>query len=243
MALRILYTNYARKHPNHPLTTACNAADTGLVKSETFIDDKGEKDGPVVSTNAIEHPSQHTILPQYTASATTALGIRETSLPSLSGSFSISAGSQELFTVSRERLSYSERRVLFDAQTGATLLTLRRNVGHVPISYRVEDPTGATVLDLQGGFFVPFTGAKSAAYLIDPATGRKVHLAIKGSYRNRKGAVVNAETGEELVKMESALFEARNFLTGRRTYRLEVSEGMDMALAVMIIVAMDARSA
>lgn len=249
MALRMIYTSHARKHPRHRLDIASNARDYALGVSGTDNIFTDEKEMVIVSdkeiTSNLTQPTR--VLPQYTATTRTSLTIREDSLPRLPGSFTVTSNGQQhpLFLIERSRPSRTHRQELLlpSDPFGTPLLTLRRNVGHLPISYRVEDPTGTTVLDLQGNFFVPFTGAKSTGYLIDPVRGDRIELAVKGSYRNRTGIIINAATGEELVSMQSNIFQARTIVGGRRTYEVGVKEGMDLALAVMLVVAMDARAA
>lgn len=117
-------------------------------------------------------------------------------------------------------------------------MTIRRNLGTLPRSFTFLDPTGNRIVDLQGNFFVPFTGAKSTVFLLN-AAGQKVELSMQGSFQNRHAVIKNSE-GDELVTMSSD-FELRD-LVGRRTYTVDIRAGVDMAVVVGLIVALDARA-
>ena len=127
------------------------------------------------------------IFPQHLTKSLTTLIIRENSLPHFSQSFSIFVSSsatsnpQPLFHIAREIPSFKHRQNLFDATTGQQLMTIRRNVGRLPRSFWFEDPTGAKVLDLQGDFFVPFTGAKSRAMFKNAAAPKGKDVDVEFS--------------------------------------------------------------
>lgn len=186
-----------------------------------------------------------TLFPQYTAQEPATLVIREVGLPHFSDSFTVTnkTTEAELFNIKRERPAIGWRQHITDATTNAPVVTLRRNLGQLPVSYRCLDPTnGDKVMDLQGNFFVPFTGSESTATMLNTATGEKAELEMKGSYRNRHARILNKATGETLVEMKSQVLELRNVAGGRRTYEVVVREGMDLVVAVAMIVALDARA-
>jgi hypothetical protein len=89
--------------------------------------------------------------------------------------------------------------------------------------------------------FVPATGAKSTAFLMNAETGQKTELVMKSSFKSRHATIRDAND-EVLVDMDSDIFDVKSLVVGKRTYKIVVRAGMDMALAVALIVALDARA-
>jgi hypothetical protein len=96
--------------------------------------------------------------------------------------------------VHRDRPSFHHRQQIVDATTDETIFTVQRNVGTLPSSFTFVDPEGTRIVDLQGNFFRPYTGAKSSASRLNAETGRKIDLLMHGSYRNRHAVIKNKET-------------------------------------------------
>ena len=136
-----------------------------------------------LSANALPHASI-AIFPQYLTQALTTLIIREWSVPHFSESFSVHVAaiggqSAPIFNIERDIPSFKHRQKVTDATTGRAIMNINRNIGQLPRSYNFEDPTGAKILELQGDFFVPFTGAKSRALFrnaASPQDGGNVEL-------------------------------------------------------------------
>lgn len=261
MAVRMLYTRYARSHDKTGLSGASNATPPAYDETPSHTEaekdveeDIIEKNGTLTATSSThtstEELTQSTphlnapiaVFPQYLSKTTTTLTIREVGFPNFSDSFTVSNGSEQIFNVHRERPTIGWRQHITDAHTNAPVMTIRRNLGQLPVSYRFEDPAGAKVVDLRGNFFLPHTGAKSSAFLLNSETGEKTELAMRGSYRNRHATITNKATGEVLVEMKSNIFEVRNVVGSRRTYEVTVRAGMDLVLAVGMIIALDARA-
>ena len=260
MAVRILYTRYARSHDKTGLSAASNVAPPSYEKS-SFPASSGialehgvdEKDQSIIIQSAASSTeslietiprlnSSIAVFPQYLTKTSTTLTIREVGFPYLSDSFTVSNNNEEIFNIRRERPAIGRPQHITDSKTKDPIMTIRRNIGQLPMSYRCEDPKGAKVLDLQGNFFRPYTGAKSSAFLLNSETGEKIELSMRGSYRNRHASITNKATGKVLVEMTSDIFEGRNVLGGRRTYQVKVRAGMDLVIAVAMIVALDARA-
>jgi uncharacterized protein YxjI len=264
MAARIFYTKYIRSHDKTGLWPASNATGTpppdyekAITVSETSPDlekalkAKDETYIEEVSSNSsfVSLTPKHTptlsqttsIFPQYIAGTTSELTIKEDGLPNLSESFTIFNGGSPLFKIDRQRPSRRHRQQMIDLQTGELIMSLRKNFGTLPRSFEFFDPSNNRVLDLQGNFFVPATGAKSRAFMMNAETGQKTELVMKSSYKNRHATIRDAND-EVLVDMESDFFGVRNLVGGRRTYKIAVRAGVDMALAVALIVALDARA-
>jgi uncharacterized protein YxjI len=180
------------------------------------------------------------IFPQYTTSEQTTITIKEDMLPFLPGSFTVYQGSRRVFEIDRERPSLTRRTNIIDATSQKIIMTVRKNICTVPVSFSFEDASGKRVVDLQGEFFVPYSGAQSTAHMVNAETGNKMDLTMKGSYMNRH-AVIKDEHGDVLVRMISNVFEARNLVGHRRTYELKVRAGVDLSLAVAMIVALHDR--
>jgi hypothetical protein len=180
------------------------------------------------------------LFPQYSCQEQVTLMIREDMLPNLPGSFTVFKDNQRLFEVDRERPSATHRTNIVDAETQTVIMAVRKNFGTIPVSFSFEDPSGKRLVDLEGEFFVPHSGAKSTAHMINAETGNKLDLSMKGSYLNRH-AVIKDENGEVLVRMISNIFEARSIVGHRRTYELKVRAGVDLSLAVAMIIALHCR--
>ena len=149
-------------------------------------------------------------------------------------------GSQ-LFKVVREISSLSRRRDILDAE-GNKLLTIRRDVGTLPRSYFLEDPVGKKVLELQGKFYVPFQGPRSSAAFINAVSGQKVELMQRGSWLNRNVEIVEKATGRVVALAEREILSVRNAIGGRTTYTAHVEAGVDMAIVIGLIMALDDRA-
>lgn len=140
------------------------------------------------SSSSLPHASI-AIFPQYVATGHTTLIIREWSVPHFSESFSVhvaAAGGQSapIFNIEREIPSFRHRQRVTEASTGKLLMSITRNVGSLPRSYWFEDPKGAKILDLQGDFFVPFTGAKSRALFKNAAAPKGVDASTRQDRAN-----------------------------------------------------------
>jgi hypothetical protein len=183
------------------------------------------------------------IFPQYLASQITTLKIREASLPNLPDSFVVSTAidgvDTPLFKVHRAYPSWHKKQAILDAKTEQEIMTVQRNPYSLPQSFSFLDPSGNRICDIRGNFFVPYTGGKSTASFLNCGTGEKVELVVKGSWKNQMGAI--KMNGEVICSMESDIFEVRNVVGGRRTYRVQVREGMDLCMAVGFVCAMDGR--
>lgn len=183
---------------------------------------------------------QVAIFPQYVAQETTKLVLKEDMIPYLPGSFTVWQDNKRLFEVDRERPSLTHRTNIIDTETQQLVLAVRKNVCNVPVSFTFEDCSSKKIVDLQGDFFVPYSGAKSTAHLINAETGMRTTLAMKGSYMNRH-AVIKNEDGQVVVRVLSNIFETRNLIVHRRTYELTVQAGFDISLAVAMTVALHER--
>ena len=244
MAVRMIYTQYARRHDKTGINTASNAS------APSYKEQEGDEKNAVVTNLSTDSLTSNTpaisapiaIFPQYLTSDTTTLTIREDGFPSLGSSFSVTKDNTPIFTVDRERPSFRNRQHIIDASTQKPIYTVQRYIGNLARSFSFVDPNGTRIVDLQGNFFVPYTGAKSSAFLLSAETGEKVELMMHGSYRNRDAAITNKETGEVLVEMKSNIFELRNVVGGRRTYTVTIRAGLDMAMVVGLIIALDARA-
>jgi hypothetical protein len=236
---------------SHPLTYS-NTDTLSTAKTATDLDRPSIKSANSSTTSlastAAPLPSSTArpigIFPQYLASTTTNLEIRENSIPNLPDSFLVSTIIEgvdtPLFKVHRSYPSWHKKQVIIDAKTDVEIMTVQRNPYSFPQSFDFIDPSDKRVCDVQGNFFMPYTGGKSTASFINASTGEKIELVVKGSWKNQMGAIKDAQ-GNILCKMESNIFELRNLVGGRRTYNLTVREGMDLVIAVGLICAMDAR--
>jgi uncharacterized protein YxjI len=264
MAARIFSTRYIRTHDKSGLWPASNAkwnptsdneksiiVNRSLPESVTDLKTKDETYNEEVSSNSSfesltpKHTpkfSQTTsIFPQYIACTTAELIIKEDGLPRLSESFTIFNGESPLFKIDRQRPSGRHRQEMTDLQTGEPIMSIRKKVGTLPPSFELYDHSNNRVLDLQGNFFMPATGAKSRACLMNAETGQKTELVMKSSFKNRHATIRDAND-EVLVDMDSDFFGVKSLVDGRRTYKTVVRAGVDMALAVALNVALDARA-
>jgi len=191
------------------------------------------------------------IFPQYLTTGLTTLIIRESSIPHFSDSFSIHLADTEapIFHIRREIPSFRHKQNLIDARTNQPIMRIRRNVGTLPRSYWFEDPEGKKICDVQGDFFVPFTGAKSRALFKNAAAGvggrdvaETTELDMQGSYRNRHAEIKDKPTGQMVATVRCNLWNKRFLAGGRRTYVASIRAGVDMATIVGLITALDARS-
>lgn len=179
------------------------------------------------------------VFPQYSSREQTTLIMKE-DLLNLPGSFTVYRGEQAIFEIDRQRPSMTHRTNIIDAETQAPIMAVRKNVATMPVSFSFEDASEKRLVDLQGEFFVPYSGAKSTAHLINAETGRNISLMMKGSYMNRH-AVIKDESGEVLVRMISNVLDARSLVAHRRTYEIKVRAGVDLSFAVAMIVALHER--
>jgi uncharacterized protein YxjI len=180
------------------------------------------------------------IFPQYVALETTKLVMKEDMIPYLPGSFTVWQNNKRVFEIDRERPSLTHRTNIVDAESQQMVLSVRKNLCNVPVSFTFEDAGSKKIVDLQGDFFIPYSGAKSTAHLVNAETAMRTTLTMKGSYMNRH-AVIKNEEGEVVVRMLSNVFEGRNLVGHRRTYELTVQAGFDISLAVAMIVALHER--
>ena len=197
------------------------------------------------SSNAIA------IFPQYLTTGLTTLIIREASVPHFQGSFSVSLADSEtsIFHITREIPSFRHKQNVIDARTNLQIMTIRRNAGTLPRSFWFEDPTGKKICDVQGEFFVPFTGAKSKALFknaaaVDSAVERAgvTELCMQGSYRNRHAEIKDKSSGQMVATVRCNLWNQRFLAGGRRTYVASVRAGVDMAVVAGMITALDTRT-
>lgn len=170
----------------------------------------------------------------------TTLIMKEDMVPAMPGSFTVWEDNKRVFEIERERPSLTHRTKITDAQSQKVIMAVRKNVCTVPVSFSFEDSSNKRVVDLEGKFFVPYSGAESVAHMVNAETGSKTDLTMKGSYMNRH-AVIKDENGEVLVRMISNVFEVRNIVGFRRTYELKIRAGVDLSLAVAMIVALHER--
>lgn len=183
------------------------------------------------------------LFPHYLTQSATKLTLTEGPLPSRGGTFSITSSidpSTEILKVTRGRLSFSDRRYIASPETDAQIMCIRQDIGKVPRSYRFDDPTGTKILDLQGNFFNVVKGPKSTALFTNAMDGAPARLHMQGSFKRRHASIKDMDTDEVLASMSSELWNAKS-LGGRRTYEIEVAEGVDIVLVVGLIVALDAR--
>jgi hypothetical protein len=180
------------------------------------------------------------VFPQYVAKEATKLVMKEDMIPYLPGSFTVWQDSTKIFEIDRERPSLTHRTNIIDARTQDFALAVRRNIYSAPVSYSFEDCSSKKVVDLQGEFFVPCSGAKLTAHMVNAETGKRTTLTMKGSYLNRH-AIIKDESGRVMVRMLSNIFEGRNMVGHRRKYELTIQPGFDIALAVAMTVALHER--
>lgn len=121
-------------------------------------------------------------------------------------------------------------------------MTVRRDVGKLPLSYRFDDDSETKILDLQGNFSVPLQGARATAFFTNAIDQSSVQLSMQGSWRNRHAVIKNVVTDEVVATMNSELLNARNLVGSRRTYEVSVAAGIDLAVVTAMIVSLDARS-
>lgn len=249
----MLYT-YIRRRKTVEVGIAANAAPPSYNEKERSVSwelEGGKKvssASSMTSQSSAEEGSDSTsrvscpvaAFPQYVAKESTTLLMKEDLIPYLPGSFTVWQGNQRVFEIDRERPSMTHRTNIIDAQSREKVIAVRKNIYNVPISFTFEDPDSKKVVDLQGEFFVPYSGAKSTANMVNAETGSKTTLTMKGSYMNRH-AVVKNEAGEVLARMTSNVFEARNLVGHRRTYEVTIRPGADVALMIAMIVALHER--
>jgi len=252
----MLYT-YMRRRKTVEIGTATNAAPPsyrqrshssgcrieGVEKDITYTsqDTKACSDNERSGDEATGIVNQSiAVFPQYVAKESTTLVMKEDLVPYLPGSFTVWTGNARLFEIDRERPSLTHRTNIIDAQSQELVMAVRKNLCNVPVSFTFEDPCGKRILDLQGEFFVPYSGSKSTAHMVNAETGDKIDLTMKGSYMNRH-AIIKDESGHILVRMTSNIFEARNLVGHRRTYELTVQAGVDLSLAVAMILSLHER--
>lgn len=248
---QMLYT-YLRRRKAVELGTATNAAPPSYTekgRSTSWPLETSEKknlSGPASLCESGRSISESTlslpvaVLPQYVAKETTKLTMKEDLIPYLPGSFTVWQGNKRLFEIDRERPSLTHRTDIIDAQSKQLIMAVRRDICSIPVSFAFEDCNSRKIVDLQGDFFVPYSGAKSTAHMVNAESGRQTTLMMKGSYMNRH-AVIKNEEGEVVMRMLSNVFEARNLVGHRRTYELTVQAGFDLSLAVAMILALHER--
>lgn len=212
---------------------------------ESNLEDHTALSGSTLKLNPVA------IFPQYLTTALTTLVIREVSLPHFSESFSVHLGEDPapIFHVTRQIPSFRRKQQLIDASSSQPIMTIRRHAGTKPRSFSFEDPTGARILNLYGDFYVPFTGAKSHALFKNAAaggmpgvcSGNNVELLMQGSYRNRHAEIKEKTSGETVATVRCNLWNKRFLAGGRRTYVACLRAGLDMAVIVGMISAMDQR--
>jgi hypothetical protein len=184
------------------------------------------------------------LYPQYLTKKPVSITIDEVDFPKLNSSFQVfnSDINQQLFTIHRERPSFTNRQVLIDAQTQEPILSVRRSPGTLPVSFTFSDSDDSKILSLNGEFYVPTQGSKATAVFTNAISSLGSNLSMKSSWRNRHAVISNNETGEVLATMSSELLNVKNVVGRRRTYNVQISAGVDMALIVGMFVALDARS-
>lgn len=187
--------------------------------------------------------SQIAILPQYMTQNPTTITIREVDIPKFSGFFTVTLqDGREIFQIVRERPSFSHRHHIIDPNINATVLTTRRDIGKLPVSYQIQDDCKNQIVDLQGNFYVPLQGARATAVFFNAVDQRSMQLSMYGSWRNRNAEIKNSTTGEVVATMQSEFWNARNLLGSRRTYVISVCVGVDLALVTAMVICLDARS-
>jgi hypothetical protein len=165
----------------------------------------------VVAQDTLSNPAPDlqpiAVFPQYIANTQTTLIMRETSIPRFSGSFTVFDSAKPdvpVFHVLRKLPVLAHTQEVVDAHTNVHLMNVIHDIGTLPKRFRFDDPTGARVLELQGEFYVPFSGAKSTAIFKNAAGGKhegaeNVTLAMHGSYRNTAAEIKEKGTDVQIA--------------------------------------------
>ena len=135
-----------------------------------------------------------------------------------------------------EGFSFSYRRRIFDARSGAHLFTVKRESrAFQPTIYHALGPSeaGARLFECE---FDPWAeGERCSGHFVNPTTGAQERFLLKGNWLQSKATVSNQVTGQSVAEMKK---ESWKLKTG---YHIAVAPGGDMALIVALCIIMHDR--
>ena len=191
-------------------------------------------------------PHPIAIFPQFVANQYERLKVKEKGISLFGLSYSVETYPvrQPLFQVKGEAFSTSGRKAVED-RSGNHLFTIARVHMSFPSAYYAVDPTGKTILEVDGRSSIHRPKAIGRVSYSDPASETMKHasLMMKGNFSDSKVDIIDEATGAIVAHINRKFFHwtPRQLFGGWQTYMVSIAEGMDMALIVAMCICLDDR--
>ncbi|CAK7207285.1 hypothetical protein SEUCBS139899_010095 [Sporothrix eucalyptigena] len=181
-------------------------------------------------------PAQIGVFPQYIASQTETIVLKEKVL-SLSGdSFDVLlANGQPLLKVKGKFFTLGSRKSVYDT-AGTHLFDIYREIMHVHTTYVLEDPKGNKFFELKNN--IQIFGTSATAKFATHGTGKLESLTMKGNFLDTRGDIKD-DTGHVVARIDRKLLNARQLLFDQDSYGVVVAPGMDMAIVAAMCICLD----
>lgn len=85
-------------------------------------------------------------------------------------------------------------------------------------------------------------GSNATVIFTPSTTEGLVSLNMKGNWRSRKAAIVDAATGAVVAQIDRKRFNARQIFFHQQTYVVMVAPGVDLALITALCVCFDEKN-
>ncbi|EMC98205.1 hypothetical protein BAUCODRAFT_67615, partial [Baudoinia panamericana UAMH 10762] len=146
-----------------------------------------------------------------------------------------------VFRIDGKVLTTSNRKRLRDV-SGKDICQLRRKPFRHPKEHYLQ-VAQKQVCTIRGKLGL---GSRRCSALFNNAVADSAptELFIMGHFLNEPGAKVHLgsnEKGPVVIELERDIMNARQWMTGRHTYKVHVAKGVDMALACALAVTVDER--
>eukprot|EP00172_Hildenbrandia_rubra_P001761 Plantae.Rhodophyta-Hildenbrandia_rubra.ctg2352.p1 GENE.Plantae.Rhodophyta-Hildenbrandia_rubra.ctg2352~~Plantae.Rhodophyta-Hildenbrandia_rubra.ctg2352.p1 ORF type:complete len:357 (+),score=58.20 Plantae.Rhodophyta-Hildenbrandia_rubra.ctg2352:168-1238(+) len=160
---------------------------------------------------------------------------------SLSGdSFSVKDDSGRThYKVEGKLLSIRDKKVLCDSH-GHKLYRMKESLISLRSRQQILDAkTGRAVVTLRQKSFVPLMGISTVLVWKGDSDHGTPWLSCKGSFLRKNFIISDASTGREVCSVKRKSFNLKNIIFEKDTYIAQVAAGVDSALMVFLVVAID----
>ncbi|KAB8222965.1 tubby C-terminal-like domain-containing protein [Aspergillus novoparasiticus] len=180
------------------------------------------------------------IIDQFIAQQTESLVLKEKILTLSGDSFDVKLVTGEpIFRIKGKPFSISGRKSVFDME-GNHLFDIVKERLHLHSTYVVQALDGSKLLEVKSSFSL--IGSNATVSFTPSSTEGLVSLNMKGNWRSRKAAIVDAATGAVVAQIDRKRFNARQIFFHQQTYVVMVAPGVDLALITALCVCFDEKN-
>lgn len=160
---------------------------------------------------------------------------------SLSGdSFSVKDGSGKThYKVEGKIVTLRDKKVLSDSH-GHKLYRMKESLISLRSRQQILDAkTGRTVVTLRQKGFIPMLGTSTVLVWKGDSDSGEPWLSCKGNLLRKNFTIIDKRSGHEVCSVQRKGFNLKNILFEKDTYVAKVAAGVDSALMVFLVVAID----